>query len=785
MKRKKNHMLFIAGAAMICSLNTIGAVKAEMNVDYFTLQDFVRYFPEHVEDNYAATGREAIYSEEEMITWLDTYGWTDYKNLYADSGYPNEESPVWAFEAKNGEWNLSGYVYTEWHEKLDDDYSGGCNATISLECDAGDGELIYENCKDVLSFYFRDSYRDIEDGEVIWSGFFSKDSAARVYRYNYGYDIETSERDYSKNKISILLYDSIQPNLFGLFWDGVPLQKDGELLDVNLTVNTYTGVPECLRQPEESVADYPETDSDEADASDGTSFYIEEDEQQEEANDESVADMGEESDILEGVACAVVKCEDDERYTFLYAEQNTNSEKKLKLRKHNEVIISAVITTPDDITWERATYCGCTGWVQSQFLDFSESYRGDWQPGNYFVSVEKMNLREKPSESAKSIGKLHYGEEVVIQDFQEGWGEIHSDGIDGFVYMPCLRSYQAGRHIVNTDADYGIHFRNAPDKQNSDILCDIPNGSELWIDEFSNGWGHTQYNGMEGWVHLSDLYFQEDENGMSLEEYQMNQSDNALDSEDESAAEEVPDAYISDMLDGNVVELGSDFSLDLDGDGIEEEVSIAVLEESYTLDIPTGHQYWIEINGEEVQSGTGETVFGTLYGISLDGNQIELILYDNGPSDDPCSTFYHYENGKLVCLGTAESFLDNLYATDGILYGQVSCRVIQTQNRTASWKLNEAGELEEIPRDMYELIDVLSDCYGLCEPLLVADQIGGEEIYLMTEGEVRIPYTDGESWIYVEYADQAPDDAEVSGGWYHVDGTASQRDVFSGWFFAD
>ena len=56
MKRKKNHMLFIAGAAMICSLNTIGAVKAEMNVDYFTLQDFVRYFPEHVEDNYAATG---------------------------------------------------------------------------------------------------------------------------------------------------------------------------------------------------------------------------------------------------------------------------------------------------------------------------------------------------------------------------------------------------------------------------------------------------------------------------------------------------------------------------------------------------------------------------------------------------------------------------------------------------------------------------------------------------------------------------------------------------------
>ena len=247
MKQKKNYVLFIAGATMICSLNTTGAAKAETNVDYFTLQDFVRYFPEHVEDNYAATGREAIYSEEEMITWLDTYGWTDYKNSYAELEAPSEEYPVWEFEAKNGEWNLDAYVYTEWHAKPNDDYSGGCNATISLECDAEDGELIYENCKDVVSCYFRRSYRDIEDDEVIWSGFFNKDSAARVYRYNYSYNFETQESDYSKNEISIMLYDSIQPNLFGIFWDGVPLQKNGELLDVGLRVHTSTEIPKCLQ----------------------------------------------------------------------------------------------------------------------------------------------------------------------------------------------------------------------------------------------------------------------------------------------------------------------------------------------------------------------------------------------------------------------------------------------------------------------------------------------------------------------------------------------------------
>lgn len=205
------------------------------------------------------------------------------------------------------------------------------------------------------------------------------------------------------------------------------------------------------------------------------------------------------SDALVGSPYVVVKCEDDERYTFLYEGQSTDSKKKLKLRKHNEVIVSEV-STLDDVTWGHVTYCGCTGWVQMQFLwGVNDVDRGDWQPGTYFVAVEQMNLRESPSESAESVEKLSYGEEVVIQSFQDGWGEIHYGDMNGFVYMPCLMSYQLGTYIVNTDAAYGIHFRNAPD---------IPNGSALSVSGFSKGWGYTQYNGMDGWVHLSDLYIE-------------------------------------------------------------------------------------------------------------------------------------------------------------------------------------------------------------------------------------------------------------------------------------
>ena len=250
---------------------------------------------------------------------------------------------------------------------------------------------------------------------------------------------------------------------------------------------------------------------------DGTGFQITEDSvsssganqdtAQSEMDSTQITDVSD-SDSLEGSPYVVVKCEDDERYTFLYEERSTDSAKKLKLRKHNEVIVSEV-SKLDDVTWGYVTYCGCAGWVQMQFLwGVNDVDRGDWQPGTYFVAVESMNLRESPSESAESVRKLSYGTEVVIQSLQDGWGEIHYGDINGFVYMPCLMSYQLGTYIVNTDADYGIHFRNAPDKQNTEILCDIPNGSALSVSGFSKGWGYTQYNGMDGWVHLSDLYIE-------------------------------------------------------------------------------------------------------------------------------------------------------------------------------------------------------------------------------------------------------------------------------------
>ena len=271
--------------------------------------------------------------------------------------------------------------------------------------------------------------------------------------------------------------------------------------------------------------------------------------------------------------------------------------------------------------------------------------------------------------------------------------------------------------------------------------------------------------------------------------YQLDQgfADMQTDDWEEEEPETISDEDIEAILDGEVVELGSNISLDLDADGVDEEISIMVDEEYENNGMVYGREYWIEMDGEEVATGTGYIIYGTLYGVSLDGEHIDLIVYDNGPSDDPVSTFLRYEDGELKNIGEIDSFVKNLYVDDGILYGQVRCRVIQTQNRYAKWELNEYEELEEIEEDVYELIDVLSDTYGLEEDIWVVDEINGDEEYLMTPGNVHIPYTDGEEWVYIEYADDIPDDAETEGGWFCTEDIdyGELFQIFNGLFMAD
>ena len=59
----------------------------------------------------------------------------------------------------------------------------------------------------------------------------------------------------------------------------------------------------------------------------------------------------------------------------------------------------------------------------------------------------------------------------------------------------------AGNYVVNTD---GLKLRTDAGTQN-DIILELSEGTVLTIDRVSNGWGHTYYDGNEGWVSLDYL----------------------------------------------------------------------------------------------------------------------------------------------------------------------------------------------------------------------------------------------------------------------------------------
>ena len=66
------------------SVSDVRVLASDNVVNYYTLGDFVSCFPEHVDDYYTRSDNELIYNEDDLITWLDNYGWTDYSNSYAD-----------------------------------------------------------------------------------------------------------------------------------------------------------------------------------------------------------------------------------------------------------------------------------------------------------------------------------------------------------------------------------------------------------------------------------------------------------------------------------------------------------------------------------------------------------------------------------------------------------------------------------------------------------------------------------------------------------------------------
>lgn len=136
------------------------------------------------------------------------------------------------------------------------------------------------------------------------------------------------------------------------------------------------------------------------------------------------------------------------------------------------------------------------------------------------------------------------------------------------------------------------------------------------------------------------------------------------------------------------------FTMDLNGDGIQEEISFKGVTDEYDL-TETGT---VQINGK-----TQATVNGNLepyiWVVDVDprDDYKELVIYDEGPSDDPVDSYFYYDGKTLRLMGEVEGHINTYdYIDDGILHAVRRSDILGTRRYKWDYQLTADHIWEEV-----------------------------------------------------------------------------------------
>lgn len=129
----------------------------------------------------------------------------------------------------------------------------------------------------------------------------------------------------------------------------------------------------------------------------------------------------------------------------------------------------------------------------------------------YVATVDGgVNLREAPTTESAIICtipdfvQLHISAESSAGN---GWGYTTYNGYSGWVALSQVSDHypvsEASYYVSVTAAD-GVNHRDGPYTSYA-LLANIPYGTELYVDATYNGWAGVGYNGLYGWIALSQV----------------------------------------------------------------------------------------------------------------------------------------------------------------------------------------------------------------------------------------------------------------------------------------
>ncbi len=206
--------------------------------------------------------------------------------------------------------------------------------------------------------------------------------------------------------------------------------------------------------------------------------------------------------------------------------------------------------------------------------------------------------------------------------------------------------------------------------------------------------------------------------------------------------------------------------LDMDGDGTAEEITLEPSQDpenmAYRDETDPLSYFRLQVGNAEMENW-GENLSNTLWAVSLDGQSILLVLYEDGPSADPYTRFYRYQNDQIIEAG---GFADDIrlcgISPEGIITSVIRQDVVQTDWITVRWQFGENGMLEEIPQDLYEFQN--PNWVNLSEDLPLHVSVGSTETFVIPSSQsLRFLQTSADwRWVLAETADGQR-------GWVHVE----------------
>ncbi len=250
-----------------------------------------------------------------------------------------------------------------------------------------------------------------------------------------------------------------------------------------------------------------------------------------------------------------------------------------------------------------------------------------------------------------------------------------------------------------------------------------------------------------------------------------------------------------------IVRAASSISVDLNGDGSEDEVYFQPSEDAATilhLSV-NGTDYAESLYAQGLYSDMLESAYYCITDIDVSDNTLEIAIMDYGPSDDYITDFFRYDGTGLKYIGCVSGMIissfsdesDLTFNGDGTIGSYIRLSVLQTWFAKADWRLTETDGFAPIAQELYYPnsssgcdVSLIVDI-----PVYASDSTSSGKNVLPAGTALTLVATDNLSWVLAKTADGRQ-------CWIHLEGecgqsveTASGNDyspnVFSGLLIAD